>query len=99
MDQTALSPVTNYTLAITAADGTTAKQSLGVGKTFRLVASADMFVAFGIGAAPTAATTTDMFLPANSPEYFYVEHDGTGAVYVSGIVATGTATLYATLMA
>lgn len=103
MTSTALSPVTNYTLSVTAADGTTTKQNLGKGSTFRLVASTDMFVQFKVGSAPTAATTTDMFLPANSPEYFHIDNGAwrgvtQGDVYLSGIVASGTGTLYATVM-
>ena len=97
MRETAVAPKTNYTLAMTAVDGTTGKQNLGKVNIVRLVASVDCFVQFKIGENPPAATT-DMFLPAYSPEYFNVPHDVSESVYISGIVASGTGTLYVGVM-
>ena len=101
MRETALLPKVNYTLAITAADGTTAKQAITLndGQTaIRLVATADMFITFGLGASPIAAVT-GTFIPANSPEYFDISTaDTKNPLYVTGIVASGTGTLYASVM-
>ena len=95
MQDTAGMPVANYTLAITASNGTTAKQNVGRASKLRLVGTADMFIQIKRGSSPTAAVT-DTFLPANSPEYFALITSGSGDVYVTGIVASGTGTLYVT---
>ena len=98
MRETAVAPKTNYTVAMTALNATTGKQNLGRVNVVRLVSSVDCFVQFKLNSAPTAATTTDMFLPAYSPEYFNVPHDVADDVYVSGIVASSTGTLYVGVM-
>lgn len=101
MRETALTPKVNYTLSITTSDGTTAKQKIASNDqqaTVRLVASVDMFIVFGVGASPTAATT-GMFLPALVPEYIDVSTMANrGDVYVTGIVSSGSGTLYASVM-
>ncbi len=55
----------------------------------RLVASVDMFINFGT----TASTTTSMFLPAYTPEYFQ-----SVGVNIAAIVASGSGSLYITEM-
>jgi hypothetical protein len=98
MQETALSPKTSYTLAVTNLDGTTAHQDLGICTTVRLVASVDMFVNFALGADPVAALGTGMFLPAFAPEYFSFSGDTLSAVHVAALVASATGTLYVTKM-
>lgn len=58
----------------------------------RLVSDADCFVAFGVN--PVANTTTSVFLPAGSPEYFKFE----GSWKVAVIQKTGAGNLYMTEM-
>lgn len=98
MRETALAPKANYTLSLTSTDGTTGKQNLGVVKPqscVRVVATADCFISFKLGGNPTNATTTDMFIPSYTPEYIGVDtYADQGSLYVGGITASGTATLY-----
>lgn len=98
MRETAVEPKANYTLSLTALNATTGKQNLGNSSVVRLVSSVDCFVAFKLNGAPTAATTTDMFLPAFAPEYFAIGKDISDVLHVSGIVASGTGTLYVSVM-
>ncbi len=57
----------------------------------RIVCTTDAYVK--IGASPTA-TTSDMFVPANTPEYFAVPDDGT--VKVSAVQLSSGGTLHVT---
>ena len=102
MRETAQAPKVNYTLAVTASNGTTAKQKLASTDqqcTVRLVASVDMFINFGVGSAPTASTSTGMFIPAYAPEYIDLSSlANQGDLYVSGIVSSSTGTLYVSVM-
>lgn len=98
MRETALSPRTNYTLSLTSSDGTTGSQNLGkIGpqSCIRVVSTAACFISFKLGSAPTAATTTDMYIPAGVPEYIGIDRFADqGDLYIKGIVASSTATLY-----
>lgn len=99
MQETAAVAKANYTLALTASNSTTGKQALGsTYSLYRLVSTVDCFVQFKVGSSPTASTTTDMFLPANAPEYFNVNVDLASGLYVSGIVSSTTGNLYVSAM-
>lgn len=62
-------PVTSQTAAYTAASAVVTNAFGNGVHVVRLVSTTNCFVAFG--SAPTA-TTSDMYLPANQPEYFVV---------------------------
>lgn len=104
MMSTALSPSTSYNaIAITAADGTTAKTNVGNTRNVRLVSSVDMYINFGVGSAPTASVTTGLLLLGGVPEYFTLDglipiFDNTTSIFISGLVSTGTGTLNITSM-
>lgn len=105
MRETALSPQSNYTLALTdagdaqAISGPVASPMIPQGMTVRLVSTVDCFVAVAEGSAPTPSVATDMFLPAYAPEYLFFDNvDPDTSLYVSGIVASGTGNLYIAVM-
>lgn len=83
-------PRTNRTVAYT---GTSARTSAGISaqiRAVRLVATTDCFVA--IGNSAVTATTSDMLLPALTPEYFTL---GEGD-YVAAIQSATGGTLHVT---
>lgn len=87
----AAKPGTTQSVAYTGTAGTITN-AVGTGcRLVRIVVTTDAFVKFG--SAPTA-TTSDCFVPANTPEYFRVDVGDK----VSAIQSTGGGTLYVTEM-
>lgn len=83
----ALAPLTTQALAVGVASASVAVTTPAT--LVRLAATADMYVAFGVGSA--TATTSSMFFPAGA-EIFNVS----GYTHIAAIVASGTATLTVT---
>jgi len=61
-------------------------------RVFRVVTSTDAFIR--IGASAVAVATTDMFVPAYTPEYFFVPK----GYVISAIRSSTSGTMYATPM-
>ena len=68
-------PKSGATTTLTTVVGSVATAALGAG-VYRIVSTGDINVAQG-----ATATATDMLVPANMPEYFYVNAGETVAVY------------------
>lgn len=86
----ALSPVTHQSVAYTGTHGVITNAVKGT--IIRVVVTSDAYIA--LGSAPTA-TTSDVYLPANTPEYFRAV---SGTTKVSAIQLATGGTLHVTEM-
>lgn len=86
----ALEPGTVQNITTSTSASTATSNNLAGGTVVvRLVATTDCYVAFGL-AASVSATTSSMYLPAYSVEYFRVDENAGWKVAARAVTAAGT---------
>jgi len=88
--QGALHPLSTTIIAFTDTAGVNADSF--VAEVVRLIATEDCYVKFGDG--DIVATSSDMLIKANQPEYFTLRGEG----YISAIRVTSSGNLFVTVM-
>ena len=86
-------PVTTQRVSLSTTSAAMSNAAGGSGSVWGIMVSADSHCFIDIAVAPTATTTTSMYVPANVNPIFLKINNGEN---VAGIMASGTGNLYVT---